>query len=196
MIVSEFIRLKGLHLHIKVFIRQWLYAYINDLKELQYDAVEAHCCIKIWTEVNYMSKICNRKVKNLGRFDLEGLRQPRRLKMRVICFCYVFIGPPSLSSSVSLTDEDLWGRNVSFFTLPVVYFACIIDFRSNYSKLSECNHENVLYFPAVAEATSQPSQAVPKCRFSEHVKAMHKERDSGFEREYQVCLCIYELCSV
>ena len=30
---------------------------------------------------------------------------------------------------------------------------------------------------------------VPKSHFSEHVKAMHKDRDSGFEREYLVCLC-------
>ena len=55
--------------------------------------------------------------------------------------------------------------------------------------LSDCNHECVLYSSAVAESTSQPSQAVPKCRFSEHVKAMHKERDSGFEMEYKVCPC-------
>ena len=34
-------------------------------------------------EVNFTSKICNRNSKNLGRFDLEGLRQLRRLKMRV-----------------------------------------------------------------------------------------------------------------
>ena len=32
------------------------------------------------------------------------------------------------------------------------------------------------------------SEPVHKSDFSEHVKAMHKERDSGFEREYQVCL--------
>ena len=55
--------------------------------------------------------------------------------------------------------------------------------------LSERNHEYVLYSPAVAESTSQPSQAVPKSQFSEHVKAMHKERDSGFEIEYKVYMC-------
>ena len=46
-------------------------------------------------EVNYTSKICNRKSKNPGRFDLGGLRHIRQV-----------------------------------FTLPVAYFACIIDFRS------------------------------------------------------------------
>ena len=28
-----------------------------------------------------------------------------------------------------------------------------------------------------------------KHHFSEHVKAMHEKRDSGFEKEFQVCLC-------
>ena len=46
----------------------------------------------------------------------------------------------------------------------------------------------VMYSPAVAESASQPSRVVPKSHFSEHVKAMHKERDSGFEREYLVGL--------
>ena len=32
------------------------------------------------------------------------------------------------------------------------------------------------------------SEPVHKSGFSEHVKAMHKERESGFEREYQVCM--------
>ena len=38
--------------------------------------------IILCTEVNYKSKICNRKgggVRNSGRFNLEGLRQLRRL---------------------------------------------------------------------------------------------------------------------
>ena len=48
--ISEFIRLKESHLPIKVFIRQWLYAYINDVKELQYDAVEAHCCSQLYEQ--------------------------------------------------------------------------------------------------------------------------------------------------
>ena len=38
------------------------------------------------------------------------------------------------------------------------------------------------------ECASKLYQPVPKYQFSEHVKAMHKERDSGFEREYKVCL--------
>ena len=46
----------------------------------------------------------------------------------------------------------------------------------------------VMYSPAVAESASQLSRVVPKSHFSEHVKAMHKERDSGFEREYLVGL--------
>ena len=39
-----------------------------------------------------------------------------------------------------------------------------------------------------AEAPSHQSRPVPKSDFSEHVKAMHKERDSGFEKVYMVCL--------
>ena len=39
-----------------------------------------------------------------------------------------------------------------------------------------------------AESAPLPSEPVHKSDFSEHVKAMHKERDSGFEREYQVCM--------
>ena len=34
---------------------------------------------------------------------------------------------------------------------------------------------------------------MPSAIFSEHVKVMHKERDSGFEREYMVCACM-QLC--
>ena len=45
-----------------------------------------------------------------------------------------------------------------------------------------------MYSPAIAESASQLSRVVPKSHFSEHVKAMHKERDSGFEREYLVGL--------
>ena len=45
-----------------------------------------------------------------------------------------------------------------------------------------------MYSSAAAESAPQAFQAVPKSQFSEHVKAMHKERDSGFEKEYQVCL--------
>ena len=43
------------------------------------------------------------------------------------------------------------------------------------------------------ESAPLPSEPVHKSDFSEHVKAMHKERDSGFEREYQVCkpVCNY-----
>ena len=40
---------------------------------------EEHPYSTIWREVNYMSKIRNRKSKNLGRFDLKGLRQPKVL---------------------------------------------------------------------------------------------------------------------
>ena len=46
----------------------------------------------------------------------------------------------------------------------------------------------LLYSPAIAESASQPSRVVHKSHFSEHVKAMHKERDSGFEQEYLVGL--------
>ena len=45
-----------------------------------------------------------------------------------------------------------------------------------------------MYSPALAESASQPSRVVPKSHFSEHVKAMHKERDSGFKQEYLVGL--------
>ena len=38
------------------------------------------------------------------------------------------------------------------------------------------------------ESAPLPSEPVHKSDFSEHVKAMHKERGSGFEREYQVCM--------
>ena len=41
-------------------------------------ALEAHCCVNVWTEVNYTGKIHNRKSKKNGCFDLEGLRQLRR----------------------------------------------------------------------------------------------------------------------
>ena len=54
-----------------------------------------------------MSKIRNRKSKNPGRFDLEGLRQLRRL-------------------AKTFKVETSW-----IFTLPVAYFAHIIDFRSS-----------------------------------------------------------------
>ena len=40
----------------------------------------------------------------------------------------------------------------------------------------------------IVESVPLPSEPVHKSDFSEHVKAMHKERDSGFEREYQVCM--------
>ena len=40
------------------------------------------------TEVNYTSKICNRKSKNPGRFNLGGLRQPRRLRGRKVLGFY------------------------------------------------------------------------------------------------------------
>ena len=66
-------------------------------------AVEAHCCINIWTKVNYMSKIRNRKSKNPGCFDLEGLRQPRS------------------QDQVSLADKDRQCWNV-----PGFYFSCCI----------------------------------------------------------------------
>ena len=33
--------------------------------------------------VDQMSKICNKEGIDLGRFNLEGFRQPRNLKMRV-----------------------------------------------------------------------------------------------------------------
>ena len=65
-----------------------------------FDAVEAHCCVNIWTEVNYINKIRNRKSKYPGRFDHEGLRLPRRL---------------------SSADEDLWGQNV-----PGFYSSCCV----------------------------------------------------------------------
>ena len=45
-----------------------------------------------------------------------------------------------------------------------------------------------MYSPALAESASQPSRVVPKSHFSEHVKAMHKERDSEFKQEYLVGL--------
>ena len=41
-----------------------------------------------------------------------------------------------------------------------------------------------------AESAPLPSEPVHKSDFSEHVKTMHKERDSGFEREYQVCMSV------
>ena len=62
------------------------------------DAVEAHCYVNIWTEVKYASKICNRKSKNPGHFDPEGLRQLMK------------------------TFEVKMSRA---FTLPVAYFARI-----------------------------------------------------------------------
>ena len=60
-----------------------------------------------------MSKIRNRKSKNPGRFHLEGLRQPRRLER------------PSPRLTKTFEVETSW-----VFTLPVAYFAHIIDFRS------------------------------------------------------------------
>ena len=51
-----------------------------------------------------------------------------------------------------------------------------------------CDRSNSYNTSITAEAPSDPSQAVPKSHFSEHVKAMHKERDSGFEKEYMVCM--------
>lgn len=40
--------------------------------------------------------------------------------------------------------------------------------------------------PAIAEPISQP-KLVPRSQFSEHVKAMHRERDRGFKSEFLVC---------
>ena len=56
--------------------------------------------IYIWTEVNCTSKIRKKKSKNLGLFELEGLRQP---------------------SSVSSADKDLRGRHV-----PGFYSSCCV----------------------------------------------------------------------
>ena len=53
----------------------------------------------------------------------------------------------------------------------------------------------IMYFPAIAESASQPSRVVPKSHFSEHVKAMHKEKDSEFEREYLVGLYSNVICN-
>ena len=45
--------------------------------------LEAHCCNRV-NRSQLKSKKCNKKwVNNTGRFDLEGLRQPRQLKVRV-----------------------------------------------------------------------------------------------------------------
>ena len=46
----------------------------------------------------------------------------------------------------------------------------------------------MLFVTFTVESATLPSEPVHKSDFSEHVKAMHKERDSGFEREYQVCM--------
>ena len=73
------------------------------------DAVEARCCVSIWTEVNYTSKIRNRKSKNPGHFDLEGLQQPRRLRLRLVS--------PRLMETFEVKTSRV-------FTLPVAYFAC------------------------------------------------------------------------
>ena len=55
-------------------------------------------------------------------------------------------------------------------------------------KSSTCNSW-VLYTPAaITDSSSQSSHVVMKCHFSEHVKAMHEKKDSGFEKEFQVCL--------
>ena len=59
-------------------------------------------------EVNYMSKLRNRKSKNPGHFDLEGLCQPS----------------PRLTNIFEVETSRV-------FTLPFAYFAHIIDFRSD-----------------------------------------------------------------
>ena len=46
----------------------------------------------------------------------------------------------------------------------------------------------MLFVTLYVESALLLSELVHKSDFSEHVKAMHKERDSGFEREYQVCM--------
>ena len=46
----------------------------------------------------------------------------------------------------------------------------------------------MLFVAFTVESSPLLYEPVHKSDFSEHVKAMHKERDSGFEREYQVCL--------
>ena len=48
----------------------------------------------------------------------------------------------------------------------------------------------MLFVTFTAESAPLPSEPVHKSDFSEHVKTMHKERDSGFEKEYQVCLSV------
>ena len=48
-----------------------------------------------------------------------------------------------------------------------------------------------MYVTFTVESAPLLSEPVHKSDFSEHVKVMHKERDSGFEREYQVCM---QLC--
>ena len=54
-----------------------------------------------------------------------------------------------------------------------------------FSKICIINSYNT---SITAEAPSHQSRPVPKSDFSEHVKAMHQERDSGFEKVYMVCL--------
>ena len=46
----------------------------------------------------------------------------------------------------------------------------------------------MLFVTVTVESAPLLSEPVHNSDFSEHVKAMHKERDSGFEREYQVCM--------
>ena len=48
----------------------------------------------------------------------------------------------------------------------------------------------MLFVTFTAESAPLPSEPVHKSDFSKHVKAMHKERDSGFEREYMVCMSV------
>ena len=41
--------------------------------------------------------------------------------------------------------------------------------------------------PAITEPASWQPKLVPRSQFSEHVKAMHRERDRGFKSEFLVC---------
>ena len=68
-----------------------------------------------WKSIIIMSKIRNRKSKNPGRFDLEGLCQPRR---------------PLLSRRSPRLTKTFEAKTSRVFTLPVAYFAHIIDFHS------------------------------------------------------------------
>ena len=87
-----------------------------------------------------MSKICNRKSKNLGHFDLEGLHQSRR------------------------QQKTFEVETFRVFTLPVAYFACTIDFCSyldatmslySIEVCSVCTTTMLHYFCGLCNYTSQ-----------------------------------------